>query len=79
MSPRKGVDALRGRSEAQARRQAVHSHNACFGGVAQAKVWMRVIQEKPTVTVEAKVTAWKIEGLLLQLSEQLKTRKEQQS
>ena len=62
------------RELADERRRQVWAHNQCFGGVAMAKMWMVIIQQKPTVTDEAKVIAGQVEGLLLQLSEQLKKR-----
>lgn len=60
-----------------ARRQSRNGHNACFGGVAMGKAWMKVIHERTTTSQRAKELAEQIDGLLNQLGDELKTRIDQ--
>jgi hypothetical protein len=70
----KGKDPLAPNSAEFAARQARNGHNACHGGVAMGKAWMRVIREKKTTTSGAKLLARQIDGLLNLLGDELKTR-----
>jgi hypothetical protein len=70
----KGKDPLSPGTAEFTARQARNGHNACHGGVAMGKVWMRVIREKKTTTSGAKLLAGQIDGLLTLLGDELKTR-----
>ena len=59
------------------RRQERNGHNACFGGVAMAKVWMINIHQRRTTTPESKALAVEIENLLDLLENSLKQRIDQ--
>lgn len=59
------------------RRQERNAHNACFGGIAMARVWMVNIQQRRTTTPEAKGIARDIEDLLYRLKDSLKQRIDQ--
>lgn len=75
---RKGnPDPLKPESLEFSRRQSRNAHNACFGGIAMAKVWMRNIHGRATVTQRGKELAEQIDGLLNQLGDELKTRIDQ--
>jgi hypothetical protein len=69
-----GEDRLRDKPELFAKRQAIHGHNACFGGVRHASMWMMNIADRRTVTPEARELANKIWTDLSRLEQLLKTR-----
>lgn len=60
--------------EERARRMRVWKHNSFHGHVAMAKQNMNTILQSPTVSYDAKQTAYEIEALLVKLSGQLKER-----
>jgi hypothetical protein len=56
------------------RRMFIWGHNACRGHVEMDLAHMRNIQQRTSTTPEAKALALKIENLLYELREALKTR-----
>lgn len=68
------VDRLSPKHPEFAKRQQRWSHNALFGHLARTWIFIRLVQEKPTTSPEAKCTAAKIEELVELLRVQLKER-----
>lgn len=68
------VDRLTPKHPEFAKRQQRWSHNALLGHLARTRIFIRLVQEKPTTSAGAKSTALRIEELLEVLHVQLKQR-----